>query len=681
MFIGILFTSYSCAQSFEWVKQIGGNYCDHGNSVTIDSDGNIYTTGNFRGNVDFDPGLGITNLVSEGLNDIFIQKLSPTGNLLWVRQIGGVYVDSGTSISNDLYGNVYTIGTFRDTVDFDPGIGITNLASKGLNDIFIQKLDTDGNLIWVKQMGGMYDDNGTSITIDTEGNIYTIGNFRDTVDFDTGTGITNLISFGDRDVFIQKLDANGNFLWAKQLGGMYDDNGTSVTTDTEGNIYSTGYFKYTVDFDPGPGTVNLTSPGGKDIFIQKLDTNGNFLWAKQMGGMYSDIGNSIINDLNGNIYTIGAFRGTVDFDPGTEIINLTSIDNWDIFIQKLNSDGNFLWVKQMGGVADDFGTSITTDNLGNVYTIGNFCDTVDFDPGIGISNLASNGDKDIFIQKLDSDGNFLWIKQMGGLSTERSSFITSDNFGNVYTTGTFSFLSNAVDFDPGIGINNLISEGCRDIFIQKLSRCVVGVSHDFVSTCDSSFTWIDGNTYTESTTTNYTINGGASNRCDSLIVLHLSIGVSDITTNTNEMTITANNSNASYQWLDCDNNYSPIIGATNQHFIASQEGNYAVELTENGCVDTSACVYVGSVGFIENSFADQFVINPNPSNGNFSISFESIQEDLIIRLLSVSGQLVEQKSYQNSQFIELEIEQPNGVYLLEILEGDQNRAVIKLVKE
>ncbi len=170
--------------------------------------------------------------------------------------------------------------------------------------------------------------------------------------------------------------------WAIQTGGPDADEAYSITTDANGNVYTTGYFRGTVDFDPGAGTFYLKSSLLMDIYIQKLDSSGNFLWAKQMGGKANDFGSSISTDDKGNIYTIGWFGGTIDFDPGAGITNLVSSGHSDIFIQKLDSAGNLLWVKQMGGNGIDYGLSISIDAKGNIYTTGDFTDTVDFNPGV-----------------------------------------------------------------------------------------------------------------------------------------------------------------------------------------------------------------------------------------------------------------------------------------------------------
>ncbi len=395
---------------------MGGTSSDIGNSNAIDNSGNIYTIGSFAMTVDFDPGSGSYNLASAGYEDIFIQKLDANGNFIWAKSMGGTSHDIGNSIAIDNSGNIYTTGDFGGTVDFDPGSGVYNLTSVGYYDIFIQKLDANGDFIWAKSMGGTSYERGYSIALDNSGNVFTIGEYRETVDFDPGSGTYNLTSAGNDDVFIQKLDSSGNFIWAKSMGGSLIDYGNSIAIDNSGNIYTTGFFGGTADFDPSSGTYNLTSKGDWDIFVQKLDANGIFIWAKSMGGTSNENGRSIAVDNSGNVYTIGSFKGTVDFDPGSGSYNLTSAGYQDIFIQKLDTNGNFIWAESIGGTSSDFVSSIAIDNSVNIYIIGGFADTVDFDPNSGIYNLTSAGGSDIFILKLKQNTSGMSTIVANGLS-------------------------------------------------------------------------------------------------------------------------------------------------------------------------------------------------------------------------------------------------------------------------
>lgn len=463
----LLFTfSIATAQKLEWVKTMGGTESDAGYSIAVDGLGNVYTTGWFQRTVDFDPNVGVFALNAKGSWDIFIQKLDARGSLVWAKAVGGIDGDQGYAIAVDGSMNVYTTGYFRGVVDFDPNAGISYLTAVESWDVFIQKLDANGSFLWAKSMGGIGGDIGYGIEVDDFGNVYSTGFFRDTVDFDPGPGVFNLYAAGIRDVFIQKLDSAGNFLWAKNIGGVSGDEGFSMTLGNSGSIYVTGLFSGMVDFDPNSGTSILSSQGGSDIFLLKLDSNGNFLWAKGMGEADDDIGYSIAVDKNENIYSTGYFSGIVDFDPGVDSTHLKAKGESDIFIQKLDPNGNFVWVKSMGGIKTDVGESISVDDNSNVYTTGRFIGTVDFDPGLDSSFLAAKGQRDIFIQKLDSSGNFIWAKNLGGSDAVGTS-LTVNSEMNIYTVGYFFGM---VDFDPDTSSFYLTALGSRDIFVHKLNQ-------------------------------------------------------------------------------------------------------------------------------------------------------------------------------------------------------------------
>jgi len=474
---------------------MGGTSVDLGYSVAADGFGNVYTAGYFSGTVDFDPGAGIVNLVSAGGSDIFISKLDAAGNFVWAKNMGGTGNDQGNSIAVDASGNVYTTGYFQGTADFNPGTEIVNLVFTGGNDIFISKIDAAGNFVWAKSMGGINSDVGFSIAVDGSGNVYTTGVFSETADFDPGAGTVNLVAAGSTDIFVSKLDASGNFVWAKSMEGTLSDGGASISVDGSGNVYTTGYFQGTVDFDPGAGIVNLISAGGEDVFISKLDASGNSVWAKRMGGTLSDIGNSLAVDGAGNVYTTGNFSGTVDFDPGAGTVNLISAGGADIFVSKLNASGNFVWAKRTGGTGAEIGSSIAIDASGNVYTTGYYNGTVDFDPGAGTVNLVSAGSVDIFVSKSDAAGNFIWAKSMGGTGIDVGYSIAIDAPGNVYTTGYFQQTS---DFDPSAATASLVSAGNIDIFVSKLGIFVLPVSlSSFEAAKNKNDAYLTWNTATE----------------------------------------------------------------------------------------------------------------------------------------------------------------------------------------
>ncbi len=395
-----------------------------------------------------------------------IPSAQPT--LLWAKRMGGTTTDAGYSIAVDGSGNVFTTGKFLGTANLDPGAGTYNLTDPAGGDVFVSKLDGAGNFVYAKSMGGAGQGAGYSIALDGSGNIYTTGIYDGTADFDPGAGTYNLTFAGSLDVFVSKLDASGNFLWAKSLGGTSDDRGYSLAVDGSSNVYTTGYFYGTADFDPGAGTYNLNAAMGgsgyPDIFISKLDASGNFAWAKSIGGTYYDYGRAIAVDGSGNVYTVGSFYGTVDFDPGAGTYNLTS-SNYDVFVSKLDGSGNFMWAKNMGGTGADDCWAIDVDASGDIYIAGKFVGVADFDPGAGTYNLTSMGTDDIFLSRLDGSGNLVWAVSAGGNLNDYAHSVTLDGIGNVYIMG--DQYSATVDYDPGVATFNVTNTGTEASFIAR----------------------------------------------------------------------------------------------------------------------------------------------------------------------------------------------------------------------
>lgn len=465
--------SYSLhAQTFNWAKGIGGPENEGGAFISVDGSGNVITVGDFEGTVDFNPGSASSWLTSNGNNDIFVQKMDASGNFLWAKSIGDMAYDFATGLVLDDAGNMYISGSFEVSPDFDPGSGTYTVNSAGVADVFVLKLNPMGDLVWVKSFGGSLYDYGNFITMDQQGNIHVTGVFQGTADFNPGAGITNLTSAGGNDIFVLKLDPSGNFLWARSYGGSEDDFGYAVSVDASGNVFTTGYFYDTVDFDPGAGTSSHTVVGDADMFVQKLDASGNFLWARTFGGNYGDAASMIINDPSGNVYTGGNFVDLVDFDPGVGTFDVTSAGNRDVCIQKLDASGNFVWVRTFGGTSDDRPRSLKMDASGNLYCAGIFYSTADFDPGPNTANLTSQGFQDSYIQKLDPEGNFLWAVSFGDTYDDQLMEMHVDASNSIYSTGSYG---ETVDFDPGAGTFNLSAISGNDIFVQKLGQFTTGL--------------------------------------------------------------------------------------------------------------------------------------------------------------------------------------------------------------
>lgn len=449
------------------ITTFGGTSNEETLSIAVDGNGNIISSGFFNGTVDFNPGAGTESLTSLGSIDGFVSKLDSAGNFLWAKSIGNSGGDNAKSVAVDSNGNVLIAGDFSGTVDFDPSDGTTNLTSNGEGDIFISKFDPAGNFLWAKGFGGTSVDSGIFLAIDRSGNIAVTGIFSNAVDFDPGVETSTLTSDGDWDIYVSKFDTNGNLLWSKRRGGTGRDIGDGVAFDSAGNVYSSGIFSGTVDFDPGLETSTLTSAGSNDVFLSKFGPSGNYLWARKFGGSSSDGSTPISVDATGNIYASGDFTGTVDFDPTDGELNLTAVGTKDNFISKIDTFGNHIWTRRIGSSGSEAtGARTAVDSSGNVFYTGDFSGTVDFDPGVETSTLTSAGLNDIFTSKIDSSGNFLWAKRFGSSAADRAQAIAVDIAGNVYSTGYFN---GSADFDPTEGLLNVTSAGGRDIFISKLN--------------------------------------------------------------------------------------------------------------------------------------------------------------------------------------------------------------------
>ncbi|MDR6806965.1 hypothetical protein J2Y45_004157 [Dyadobacter sp. BE34] len=383
----------------------------------------------------------------------------------------------------DAAGNTYMIGRSVETVDFDPGPGVSPLtAGTSGQYAYIQKLDKNKNLVWVKQISATFVINTSAIAVDASGNLVITGSFRGTADFNPGGGVAELSTrvTSGTETFILKLDSNGNYSWAVRLADVSAEvvtNGTGndIKTDGAGNIYVAGNFSNTVDFNPGSGVSALTSAGGwTDSYVLKLAPDGTFIWARRMGGPLNDNGTTLDVDGNGNVFvggTVNSNSGASDFGPFTVPATTTQTG----FVTKLDGAGTFQWVKTIANTGSSSVSEIEADNAGNIYIGGNAGGTMDLDPGPGTTDIPAAG----FITKWDGNGNYVWGMFQGNAVGD----ITLDNAGNLLATGRYTNAAAILDrdWDPGAGVVKVTNRGTAiastDIFVSKY-------------TTDAGFVWI-----------------------------------------------------------------------------------------------------------------------------------------------------------------------------------------------
>lgn len=667
-----------------------------------------------------------------------------SAKLDWAKALGGNNNEQGNHVISDGMGFVYTVGSFMGTVDFDPGPGVFNLSATGLTDIFLMKQDPSGAFLWAKKYGGPLDDEATSIAIDPADNLYITGNFREAVNFfPTGPG-GSVASNGDYDVFMLKLDRDGNFGWIRNMGGNAPDSATSNCWSNTGHIYTTGFFWNTADLNPGLFISNFTSVGLSDVYINKLDQFGNFVWTRVFGTDGMDKCNAITTDFAGNVYTIGTFSGSGDFNPssggafklGTNGLN-------DIFISKLNPLGGFVWAKQIGGTLNDIGKDIVVTDSGYIYITGSFSGIVDFNPDTAMADtfyMEAKGVNDMFVVKLNSNGVFLWAKNVGRSAAQCEGVsVDVDHKENVVIAGVFN---DTMDFNPDTSsyIMNCASEGLNDIFVGKFdvngdfmwakrwggtgadycTSMIIDMPNNIYTTgyfkdsvdfnpakevfklgskgnndafihkmsyCTpayitlkdtfcSPFT-LDGITYDKSGTYTQTVTGAGG--CESFVSLTLDIRNINDTVSVSGVVLTAQATGVKYQWIGCDKK-NEIPGATGKSYIALGNADYAVTLFDGKCRDTSECHTISSfppLSVEEYAFQNAIQIFPNPSKGVFVIA---IKESMIGATASIHN-LLGQK-VRDISLIDANTEQslPAGFYLINISKG-QHRISKRLIVE
>lgn len=293
---------------FLWAKQFDGNG-DLIHYITVDTNNDLVISGTFIVTTDFDPGPGVYNLIPSNLNskDAFILKLDANGNFIWVRQLelsgGGV-----DGITGDPLGNIFIPGEFNITVDFDPGPGVFNMSPIGTWNLFILKLDVNGNFIYAKRIGEPSTlQQCRTMMVDPSGNLYLAGEFFGNLDFDPDAGMYYLNAGNSADPFVLKLNSNGDFQWAIQFEGVSGGSARAIAMDNSGNFLVAGSFMGNTDFDPGTGVSLISSFGGSDIFVAKLNNLTNIIENEQ-------------ETFNFNIWP-NPSNGQISFTFNNQIIN------------------------------------------------------------------------------------------------------------------------------------------------------------------------------------------------------------------------------------------------------------------------------------------------------------------------------------------------------------------------
>jgi hypothetical protein len=378
---------------------------------------------------------------------------------VWAKSGRGTNGDEGMGVCTDHSGNVFITGRFKSpTITFGNFV-LTNTSS--LEDVYVVKYNSSGNVIWAKSAGSADFDEGTSICADDSGNIIVTGVFYgSSISFGNFT-LTNF-AFGAFDIFTVKYDPVGNVIWAKSAGGNNMDWANSVCADDSGNVLVTGYFN-SASIAFGNDTLTQSNNGSSKYFIVKYDLSGNELWAKTATGSNDVEGYAVSVDGAGNVFVTGNFQGSsVSFGS----ITLSSSGLNDIFILKYDPAGNLTWAKSVGGASVELSYSICTDKNGNTFVAGYFSSSsITFGT---VTLTLQQGSMNAFVAKYDNSGNVLWAKSAWGNSGQEIYSVSSDTSGNIYVAGFFS--STILDFGTATVVAppaNCSPNNCDPLFVAK----------------------------------------------------------------------------------------------------------------------------------------------------------------------------------------------------------------------
>ncbi|HKR04461.1 MAG TPA: SBBP repeat-containing protein, partial [Bacteroidia bacterium] len=632
-------------------------------SIAIDDSGNVYGAGYFTLNTTFSTVPLVQLNTPYAVYETFVVKLNSYGDLVWVRQFKdtlGSEDNNGYSIAVDKAGNIYTTGTFTGTVDFDPdSLSVYPLSSAITgpfhNDIYILKLSSAGNFIWAKSFynagAWLFGDHATSIVLNDSADLFIAGGFdASNTDFDPGPGTYYLSAQGNYySSFICRLDSSGAFKMATKF-----DNASlwSIDLDKSGNIYTSGSCNGTTDFDPDTSIHVL--PGG-GLYILRLNQNADFLSVVGLEGpgqIYS-----ISAKDSSAIYSTGYFNDTLDFDP--------SIGNYILYpnVGSQYSVDAFVWKLSLCNSPMQFDSLVGCDSInvpGQTY----------FNSGTYLQT---------FINSAGCDSTIQWHltinKSNDSLIVAQACDSIQFNGINYFASGTYQqSFTNSSGCDSTLNLQIAINKSYDSLFtvlacdsflyngIYLSSSGIYPYTFTTVNGCDSiinlDLTINQSATTSTSITAScgYIFNGTTLNAsgiyfdtlssiygCDSIIILNLTINSIDTSVTQNGITLTSNATGVNYYWLNCDNNYQIISGATNQSFTPTVNGNYAVMLlivSPITCLDTSSCYEINSVGVDEIAGDYFFSIYPNPFDDKIYVNAAGNFPSARFQMLDVLGRKV-----------------------------------------
>ena len=713
------FGKVSPAGNLLWLHNLGSRGFEYGNSIALDPSGYVYITGMFGDSMDCDFGPGTAYIVPQDVFAGYLIKYDTAGQYQWNYVFDGPGTDKGENVEVDSNGDIILNGTIAGLTDFDPGVAIASLdGSNGGN--FILKLDSAGNYKWVGQIASRIQE----LKVDNFKNIYLCGKFSDSLDIDLGSGTRIIYSGSNEEAFLIKLDSNGLLVWGRTIEGIETLSPEAISVDKKGFVYWGGRFFDDAIFDPDSAVVYLSSPSSNipNGFVLKYDSTGFLQWVKTYPGSRGTGVSEITLDQFDNPYITGFINGDVDLDLGdsTELRpNINRPDGRGVFLSKWDEDGNELkWnIYLENDTSNRFEfvkIDISKDN--KISTIGKvWRGSIDLDPDSIATSFFEVGDfvfqqfSQCFIDSIIADSGCITYSYRG------ETFNQSGQYDRLYTdfrsncdarihldvsifpeyNGIFDTVSVCPkgSFTPpnGVPIDSIVtpfatqatlisSAGCDSVVDYWIELAPDHSDFESFDVCyGSSYTFPDGTQLTNITNDTSYLSQllTSSNSCDSNITTLLNVVSvdNDLLVNRDTLITAATGASYSYQWLDCGNAYDPIQGANSRVFAAPGNGSYAVEVSREGCKDTSVC-YSVFVLANEGLASHNLRLYPNPAEDVCWIEAEGAMPVMHARLFDLRGRLLmEKKAFQSSK-LSLDLSGLDaGMYVVELSDGTSRQSL------
>jgi len=439
-----------CSGVTSWVRYFGNNQSQVVVAAATDAQGNGVVIGRFTGAITLPSPIG--TLTSAGSTDIFVVKYNSMGTVVWAKKFGDASEQLPSSVAIDSAGDVLIAGEFLGTVNFGDMPDTALTSNMGTRDIFVAKLSAaTGDRVWSQAFANAYTQEEASVAVDAADNVYVSGTFSSNLTI--GTNVLMPSAGGGLEVFVAKLDKMGQPIWSKAITGLGTQYAYDLAVSPAGDIALAGAFQSAIDFGGGK---TLTSAGDYDLFVAKLDTMGNAVFAIGAGDATLQRANAVAIDSAGNLLVTGEFNGSMDLGAGA----VTSGGAEDVFLAKYSPSGFHMWSKAMGGMSAQRGKDVAVDVFNNVIVTGQFWATTDFGKGM----ITSNGAHDVFVAKYNPTGQAAWTLKFGTGTTESGETVATDGTASVWVAGSYQGPTN---FGNAMLTPNA---GSDDAFIVKLAQ-------------------------------------------------------------------------------------------------------------------------------------------------------------------------------------------------------------------